>query len=202
MSLENLNLTWFALINAAPDAAPQTISLAIFLADKVVFIVALWMIYAWVRKSGAFRFVLLDAAFSIILALGISWIIGAFWYHPRPFELELGQQFMEHAVDSSFPSDHATLLFSVALALIAQPISRAWGWMVFALTLSVAWARVYLGVHFPFDMIGALIVAAVSTYIIRMVSAKLRAPIYAPLCDFYIWLITALHLPAKVFPRG
>jgi undecaprenyl-diphosphatase len=201
MSLENLNYTWFALINAAPDASPQSISMATFLSDKVVFIVALGMIIAWVRKSVAFRFVLLDAVVSIFLALIFSWVIGAIWYHPRPFEIGLGQKFMEHATDSSFPSDHATLLFSVALPLLAQTISRTWGMAVLALTLSVAWARVYLGVHFPFDMIGALIVAATSTAIVRTNHRKLHNNIYAPICAFYIWMISTMRLPATLFPR-
>jgi undecaprenyl-diphosphatase len=201
MSLENLNHTWFALINAAPDASPQSISMAFFLADQVVFLVALWMVYAWVRKSEAFRFALLDVAASIVLALIFSWIIGAVWYHPRPFEIGLGQKFMEHATDSSFPSDHATLLFSVALPLLAQTISRTWGMVVLVMTLSVAWARVYLGVHFPFDMIGALIVAAISTAIVRANHRKLCISIYAPICNFYVWLVSALHLPDTLFPR-
>jgi undecaprenyl-diphosphatase len=202
MSLENLNYAWFAAINAAPDASSQSISIAVFLADKVVFIVALWMVYAWVRKSERFKFTLLDVVFTIIIALILSWVIGAVWYHPRPFELGLGQKLIEHATDSSFPSDHATLMFSAALPLLMQPISRTWGVILFALTLSVAWARVYLGIHFPFDMIGALIVAAISTSIIRTLTAILHPYLYAPLCDFYHWLLTALHLPAKLFPRG
>lgn len=201
MSLENLNHTWFALINAAPDASPQSISMATFLSDKVVYIIALGMIIAWVRKSVAFRFALLDVTVSIILALIFSWIIGAIWYHPRPFEIGLGQKFIEHATDSSFPSDHATLLFSVALPLLAQTISRTWGITVLAMSLSVAWARVYLGVHFPFDMIGALIVAGISTAIIRANNKTLCISIYAPICDLYVWLISALHLPATLFPR-
>jgi undecaprenyl-diphosphatase len=201
MSLENLNHTWFVLINAAPDAAPQSLSMATFLSDKVVYIIALGMIIAWVRKSEAFKFALLDVVVSIVLALIFSWIIGAMWYHPRPFEIGLGQKFIEHATNSSFPSDHATLLFSVALPLMAQKISRSWGMVVLALTLSVAWARVYLGVHFPFDMIGGLVVAAISTTIIRMNHRKLSNSIYAPICDYYVWLISTLHLPAKLFPR-
>ncbi|MEK6205171.1 MAG: undecaprenyl-diphosphatase [Amylibacter sp.] len=184
MSLENLNHTWFVLINAAPDAAPQSISMATFLSDKVVYIIALGMIIAWVRKSEAFKFVLLDVVVSIVLALIFSWIIGAMWYHPRPFEIGLGQKFIEHATNSSFPSDHATLLFSVALPLLAQTISRSWGMVVLALTLSVAWARVYLGVHFPFDMIGGLVVAAISTTIVRINHRKLRNSIYAQICDY------------------
>ncbi len=201
MSLENLNYALFTLINAAPEASIQTISLAVFLADKLVFGVALWMMFAWIRKSVSFRFALIDVIFTAILALIISWVIGVIWYHPRPFEAGLGQKFMEHATDSSFPSDHATLLFSVALPLMAQTVSRTWGIVVFGLALSVAWARVYLGIHFPFDMIGALAVAVISTAVIRTVSSKLHSSIYAPLCDFYEWLISTLHLPAKIFPR-
>jgi undecaprenyl-diphosphatase len=201
MSLENLNFAWFALINATPDASPRTISFAIFLATMVVYGVAIWMLLAWIRKPEAFRFALLDTVFTITLTLSLSWVIGQMWYHPRPFEIGLGQNFLAHAADSSFPSDHATLLFSVALPLLAYTISRNWGIIIFVCTLAVAWARVYLGIHFPFDIVGALIVAAISTSIIKFAGPVLKPYIYAPVCDFYEWLIATLHLPVVLFPR-
>ncbi len=202
MSLENLNYAWFALINASPDASIQTISFAAFMAGKVVYGVTLCILFAWVRKSGSFRFAILDVTFTVILSLFTSWIIGAVWYHPRPFVLGLGQKFIEHAPDSSFPSDHTTFMFAIALPLLAHSISRTWGIVVFILATVVAWSRVYLGIHFPFDIIGALIVALISTIAIRTVSSILHPNIYAPLCDFYERLISALHLPVKIFPRG
>ena len=202
MSLEKLNFAWFALLNASPDAPQLAISIAVILANVVIYGVIPWIILAWIRKSEAFRFALMDAAFTVIFALSLSRIIGMLWYHPRPFELGLGQNFLAHAANSSFPSDHATFLFSVAVPLLAHRISQNWGAVIFAFTFPVAWARIYLGIHFPFDMIGALALAAISTVIVSIVSPLLRARIYTPLCDLYESVIAMLHLPTTLFPRG
>jgi len=202
MSLEKLNFTWFTLLNASPDASQPAITIAIFLANILIYGVFLCIILAWVRKSEAFRFALLDAAFTVILALSLSRITGVLWYHPRPFEFGLGQKYLDHVANSSFPSDHATFLFSVAIPLLVHAISRKWGIVVFATTLPVAWARIYLGIHFPLDMIGALVLAAISTAMVIKISPLLRRRIYAPLCDFYECVIATLHLPTTLFPRG
>jgi undecaprenyl-diphosphatase len=62
---------------------------------------------------------------------------------------------------SSFPSDHGTIMFTVALALAFSrvPAAKRFGRSMLPLAFVVAWARVFLGVHWPMDMLGALAVA-------------------------------------------
>jgi undecaprenyl-diphosphatase len=73
----------------------------------------------------------------------------------------LGHTFLPHAPDSSFPSDHVTVLSGVALTLLLGGARRLGGLTVLA-GAAVSWARVFLGVHFPLDMFGALVVACVT----------------------------------------
>jgi undecaprenyl-diphosphatase len=55
--------------------------------------------------------------------------------------------------DWSFPSGHASGSFAVALFLITVGATRSWsGAAVVALASGIAISRVYLGVHFPFDV--------------------------------------------------
>lgn len=83
------------------------------------------------------------------------------WWHPRPFMIGLGHSYLQHASDSSFPSDHATVFASVALTML---LHRLWSVGIATLFagLVVAWARVFVGVHFPLDMAAAAEVACVS----------------------------------------
>lgn len=64
-----------------------------------------------------------------------------------------------HKPDASFPSDHLTLWWTVAFTFLADRRLRRWATALALLGLPMAWARIYLGVHFPLDMAGALIVA-------------------------------------------
>ncbi len=61
----------------------------------------------------------------------------------------------EHHADlehwSSFPSDNATLLFAVATSFWL--LSRAWGLWFGAFSAVVLVARIYMGVHFPSDVL-------------------------------------------------
>jgi undecaprenyl-diphosphatase len=99
------------------------------------------------------------------VALAVNFACGLLWFHPRPFMAGVGHTFLKHAPDSSFPSDHATIMFTVALVLAASsaPGARRLGSLMFPVALVVAWSRVYLGVHYPMDMAGALAVALVVT---------------------------------------
>src|SRR5439155_16066121 len=67
----------------------------------------------------------------------------------------------------SFPSGHATTSFACAtvLAFLLPRLSVP----LFVLAAAVAWSRVYVGVHFPLDVIaGAALGAAIGVTVIRV----------------------------------
>ena len=79
--------------------------------------------------------------------------------------LGLGRMLIEHDATTSFPSFHATFLFSLALPLFAQKNTRGTALVLLFLGLCIAWARIFVGVHYPLDMAGAFITAAIATAI-------------------------------------
>jgi membrane-associated phospholipid phosphatase len=52
------------------------------------------------------------------LGLSIDQLIGMLYSHPRPIMIGLGHQYLPHPVDNSFPSDHATFMWSLGFALL------------------------------------------------------------------------------------
>jgi membrane-associated phospholipid phosphatase len=77
--------------------------------------------------------------------------------------LGLSPEYLAHGARAGLPSTHATVMFTVAFMLIADPRLRAVGLAVLAIAVATAWARVYVGVHFPVDVAaGALLGACVA----------------------------------------
>ena len=99
-------------------------------------------------------------------------IIGLIWPHPRPFMISVGHTLIPHTADPSFPSDHATVFSVVSLCLLlAGEIVP--GVAMLLIGLCVAWARLYLGVHFPLDMVGAMAVALVGYLLVMPAWSRL-----------------------------
>lgn len=166
---DQLNLYLFSLLNAAPGLAGWRLHGAIFAAEWVILVVPIGLVLMWTGGVPGQREAAVRAFLAAIVALTMSKIIGLMWFHPRPFMLEIGQNFLHHAPDSSFPSDHGTSMFSVALALALSQLreARRFGLGLLALGAIVAWARVFLGVHWPLDMVAAFVVSALAAVLVH-----------------------------------
>src|ERR671927_1677237 len=90
---------------------------------------------------------------------------------PRPFLIGLGHTLIDHRPSSSFPSNHATIFLTYAATLALYGLGRLAA-TVTGLALLVAWSRIYLGVHFPFDMLGAAAVSAVAAFVSNQVMLR------------------------------
>jgi len=164
--MEDLNLRWFAEINAGANLHGYHLWLAIFAAKYLIFFMVLFLIGMWLWGSRNQRVTLFITFVAVLNALLINWLISYVWFHPRPFVLGIGNTYLAHAPDGSFPSDHATVLFTISLVFLLRNGMRMLGLMMLLLALWVAWARIYVGFHFPFDMFGSLMVSIVSAGIL------------------------------------
>lgn len=199
--MEHLNDLLFLFINAGAHPPQLLLSAALFLATWLVPLAILVFVLLWIRKFGSDRIALIAATITTLIALGVNQIIGRFYFHPRPFMIGLGHQYLPHPPDNSFPSDHATFLWSLGFALLALGALRAWAVLLVAAGLAVAWARVYVGVHFPFDMAGSLIIALVVSRFALLIR-RLIQPWAAPFCvGLYESGIRLCRLPPLLFPR-
>lgn len=164
--MQTLNAQLFAWINAGANPSAGLLVLARIAAQDLILLVPLLLAAGWLWRSQAPRTALVLAALAALTGLAINQVIGLFWFEPRPFALAVGHQFLAHAADSSFPSDHLTVIWSAAFALCASRGWRRAGAGLALLGLPVAWARVYLGVHWPVDMAGAALVSLASALLL------------------------------------
>jgi len=201
--VQDFNTYLFNILNASAQPSGPMVGLAGFLADRMIYLVVLALIWAWLRSSAEGRERLFATGITMIVALLINWSIATTWYHPRPFEIGVGHQLIAHAADSSFPSDHGTVLFAVAFGLMAARASAVWSGLALLVALGVAWARVYLGIHWPFDMAGSFVVAVVAALAVR---AAMRTRPAQRLRNgalmLYDLALDVLHVPPLVSPRA
>jgi undecaprenyl-diphosphatase len=113
----------------------------------------------------------------VVVSLAVAFVLGraAAALHPeaRPFQTHHVHVLVAHAAGQSFPSDHATAAFAVALAVLVF-LSRGWGIVLLLLAVLIGFARVYDGIHYPGDIGGSLLVAAIATGLVAA-SARLVA---------------------------
>lgn len=179
--LENLNNTLFLLINATPASAQWQISLATFIAKDLILIVPLLAAAMWLwgerLQVHAQRHLVVKVALAIAVSLTISWTMGQLYPHERPFAANIGYNFLHHAADNSFPSDHGTVIFTFALAFLFW--HRVWsGLALMAVGIAIAWSRVYLGVHWPMDMLGGFLCGLVGCMVAQLLWQFIGAPVY------------------------
>jgi len=165
------NKQLFLLLNAPAHPSEWLRMAAVAFADGAVAAAIALMLALWIWARRVDRAALLSTAAGVAVALALNQAVSLLWYEPRPFMIGLGHTFLPHAPENSFPSDHGTLVWSLGLGLVATDASRLWGWAVCLAGIAVAWARIYLGLHFPIDMLASSVVAAIGA-----ASARLTLP--------------------------
>ncbi len=158
--MEALNHSLFIFINSF---AGQSFAL-----DKLGIIVGEYLPYlfiaieVWLYFFKRFKKESLYAFYAVLIGLLLNQIIGLFYFHPRPFMDGLGHTLVHHASENSFPSDHTTFMASIAFAFIFIRNTRTLGAFLLLLAIIGGMARVFIGVHYPFDILGSLITSIVS----------------------------------------
>ena len=110
---------------------------------------------------------------AILLAEGISGGLKEWVGRDRPPVADPEPGTLVHLPDTySFPSGHATVAFACAATLaLAVPRLR---WPLYGLAALIAFSRVYVGVHFPLDVVAGAVLGVGIARALRMLAAALR----------------------------
>jgi undecaprenyl-diphosphatase len=91
------------------------------------------------------------------------WILKFLIQRERPFKTLSYILKLSEGGGYSFPSGHTTEAFAVAFALIFFTSDKYISYLVLIWAMLVAYSRIVLGVHFPSDILVAIMIALFTT---------------------------------------
>ncbi|MFF1723850.1 phosphatase PAP2 family protein [Streptomyces sviceus] len=140
----------------------------------------LWCWWAGRRRGGedaaASVAALVWAPLAAALAVLVNVPIRGFVERPRPFRTHEGLEVLVSGkTDYSFVSDHATITMAMAVGLFVA--NRKFGLVGIALALLEGFCRVYMGVHYPTDVIGGFALGTAVTLLLSPLAMALLTPL-------------------------
>jgi len=178
--LLNWDKRWLISWNNFAESSGFTQALVKYSAEYLIYLLPIVLIGLWLYSAQAKK-VALRALFSAGLAAAMAMIIGQSIDRARPFEVTSAKEILFHRPTYSFPSDHASVLFAVALSFYLFGYKKL-SYFVFILAIIIGATRIAAGVHYPSDILAGLVVGIIAAYIIKALDG--------PLSYLYNWIIS------------
>lgn len=143
-------------------------AIATYLIFALVLAAASWWLWPGLREKG--KLAALAAAVAVVAGQAFNLLVGWFVFVPRPFVAHHVLLLVQSARDSSFPSDHATAAFGIAATALLWRMPGRWLILIGAILIAVA--RVYVGAHYPLDVIAGAVLGSFWAALVRVIVLK------------------------------
>lgn len=171
IAMLQLDTQIFLLFNAGPAPDAVVAGMAIYVTKYLVLLIPPGILCLWIVSGNRNRQTAIALVLALLIAIIASYLIGQFASRPRPFMIDLGSALIEHRPNSSFPSNHG-LVFATCAALLFLIRRSKIAWAATVAGIAVAWSRIYVGVHYPSDMLGSLVIAVLSALAALWIMAR------------------------------
>jgi len=156
--------SWFLHVNSFARSTPGLHAAFRAYAQYGVVVFAVLLVLAWWIARGRSDLKAMTAALwapaGTLLAVGLNQPLGNAVREARPYTaLQHVEVLVSRTSDFSFPSDHAVMAGAVAAGVFL--VSRPLGLVAALAAVLMAFTRVYVGAHYPGDVIVGLLFGAV-----------------------------------------
>jgi len=129
-----------------------------------------WARYALLKLSYYKEMLSVSLVSAIVSRFVFVEVIRFFYYNPRPFlVLSDVTQLVNHETTSSFPSGHASFYFALATGVYLY--NKKLGYIYLASASLMGFARIFVGVHWPVDIVAGAILGILTAIAVRFQKA-------------------------------
>jgi membrane-associated phospholipid phosphatase len=169
----NIGITWNIFFQNLGSCLKTPMEVFSFFGTENFFLLLIPALY-WCLEGG----IGLRVGIILLFSTSVNEALKLVFHGPRPFWYST--DIIRYSSESSFgvPSGHAQIAFGV-WGMLAATIGKWWGWPIAILIiLMIGISRLYLGVHFPHDVILGLLIGALLLWLVlrfwNPVTAKLK----------------------------
>jgi undecaprenyl-diphosphatase len=146
-----------------------------WLLDHVMIFCASWLIYVVFGLAAGCGLVLAQRrqwrplgyfVATLIVSFGLLQLAAHIYVDKRPFMTQHVDQLVGHAGGTSFPSDHTTAAAAIGLGLLLCTPFRKLGILALGAAVLIGFARIFVGIHWPVDIVGGLLTALIGATLV------------------------------------
>lgn len=162
-----MNYKVFKAINLLSGRCSPIDWLMILISNKIRYVFIFVLIF--MRFSKFYKKVSQKAVISAGITLFIHTLIKMVYFKQRPFVKRKVGILIPSKRDSSFPSKHTLLVFAVSTTIFLY--DRILGSIMWVLSLLTGFSRIWVGHHYPSDIIGSAFIATMTSILSDKISS-------------------------------
>ncbi|WP_018924007.1 phosphatase PAP2 family protein [Salsuginibacillus kocurii] len=155
----------FKEINGLAGRFPFLDNFMVFMTEYSLtfFLIALFFMLVTGIKKRLWLHTGLIGIITVAASMAAGFLIKTLFFRPRPFMTDLEMELLlTHNGASSFPSNHTLAAFALAFAVWFM--HKNMGRLFLAAAFLTGISRIYVGHHYPFDVLASVIIAGLISY--------------------------------------